>query len=163
VRDAVAGRGRRLSWRRAPALGLVLLLVPGVGCKRTDASLQPDAVLRDSLGLGEDDRVHRIRLSSPGNRETVEPASVEVRPGDWVEFSTADRRVHAVSFVLDSLPAAAAEFLRSSSQESSPPLVEPEARFLVSFEGAPVGRYLFVVAGNGAEARGSIVVAEPSR
>jgi plastocyanin len=120
-------------------------------------------VLRDSLGLGEEDRVHRIRLSSPDNRETVEPGSVEVRPGDWVEFRTADRRVHAVSFVLDSLPPAAVEFLRSSSQESSPPLVEPEARFLVSFEGAPVGRYPFVVAGNGAEARGSIVVAEPSR
>ena len=135
----------------------------GVGCKRPDPSLQPDAVLRDSLGFGEEDRVHRIRLSSPDNRETVEPGSVEVRPGDWVEFRTADRRVHAISFVLDSLSPAAVEFLRSSSQESSPPLVEPEARFLVSFEGAPVGRYPFVVAGNGAEARGSIVVAEPSR
>jgi plastocyanin len=120
-------------------------------------------VLRDSLGLGDDDRVHRIRLSGPGNRETVEPGSLDVRPGDWVEFRTADRRVHAVRFVLDSLPTAAADFLRASSQESSPPLVEAEARFLVSFQGAPVGRYPFVVAGNGTEARGAIVVAEPSR
>jgi plastocyanin len=161
VRDA--GRGSRLSWSARSVFGLALLLVLAGGCRRDDPSLRPDDVLRDSLGLGDDDRVHRIRLSSPDNRETVEPGSIEVRPGDWVEFRTADRRVHAVSFVLDSLAPAAAEFLRASAQESSPPLVEPEARFLVSFADAPVGRYPFVVAGNGAEARGSIVVAEPSR
>ena len=118
-------------------------------------------MLRDSLGLGDEDRVHRVRLSSPGNRETIEPGSVQLRPGDYVEFVTSDRRVHAVSFVLDSVPPGAADFLRGSAQESSPPLVEPESRFLVSFQRAPPGRYPFVVAGNGAEARGAILVGEP--
>jgi plastocyanin len=158
-----AGREFRLTWPSRPALGLLLLVLLGSACKRTDASLQPDALLRDSLGLGDEDRVHRVRLSSPDNRESVEPDSVLVRPGDLVEFMTADRRVHAVSFQLDGLPAAAAEFLRGTAQESSPPLIEPEARFLVRFEGAPVGRYPYTVAGNGAEGRGLIVVAEPSR
>jgi plastocyanin len=160
-----AGGGRRLSWRSRRALGLLLplLVTLGSGCKRSDASLQPDAVLRDSLGLGGEDRVHRVRLSSPQNRETIEPAAVDVLPGDYVEFISADRRVHAVSFQLDSLSPAAADFLRGSAQESSPPLLEPEARFLVTFEGAPVGRYPFVVAGNGADARGAITVTESSR
>ena len=157
------GGGRRLIGRFGPALGLVLLVALGSACEKKDVSLQPDAVLRDSLGLGDEDRVHRVQLSGPDNRETVEPASVEVRPGDFVEFMTTDRRVHAVSFLLDSLPAGGADFLRRTSQESSPPLLEPEARFLVTFEGAPVGRYPFVISGNGAEARGAIVVAEPSR
>jgi plastocyanin len=158
-----SGGGRRLSWCSRPIVGLLLLVVLGSGCKRPDASLQPDALLRDSLGLAEQDRVHRVRLSSPENRETIEPNSVEVRPGDYVEFMTTDRRVHAISFLLDSLPAGAADFLRGTGQESSPPLLEPDARFLVTFEGAPLGRYPFLVAGNGAEARGAITVAEPSR
>ena len=160
VRNAGGGP---LTRRFGPALGLALVVALGSACKRKDASLQPDALLRDSLGLGDEDRVHRVRLSSPDNRETIEPASLEVRPGDFVEFMTTDRRVHAVAFVLDSVPPGGADFLRGSAQESSPPLLEPEARFLVAFDGAPLGRYPFVISGNGAEARGAIVVAEPSR
>jgi plastocyanin len=155
-------RGRRLIWRARPIFGLVLLAVLASGCKKPDRSLEPEALLRDSLGLGEDDRVHRIRLSSPENRELIEPAAVDARPGDFVQFLTDDRRVHAVRFVLDSLPPGGADFLKAGAQESSPPLVEPASRFLVTFEGAPVGRYPFVVVGNGTEARGVIVVAEPT-
>jgi plastocyanin len=83
-----------------------------------------------------------------------------VRPGDFVEFVTQDRRVHAVEFTLAGLPPAAASFLRTSGQESSPPLVEADARFVVSFAQAPPGTYPYVVIGNGEEGRGTIVVAE---
>jgi len=156
------GGGRRLSRPFRPIIGLILLAALGA-CERKDATLQPDTVLRDSLGLGDEDRVHVVRLSSPGNRELIEPPTLEVRPGDYVEFLTADRRVHAVTFLVDSLSPPAAAFLREHSQESSPPLIEPESRFLVTFEDAPPGRYPFVLSGNGTEARGAIVVAEPTR
>jgi plastocyanin len=145
--------------------GLVLsaLAVLGSGCSRADATLRPDALLRDSLGLGDDDRVHRVGLGSADNRETVQPPQVTVRPGDYVEFVTQDRRVHALAFVLESLAPAAAEFLIGPGQQSSPPLVESGTRYVVSFADAPPGTYPYVVRGNGAEGRGAVVVAEDDR
>lgn len=155
-----AGRRRRLSFR---AVAGVVVLLALSGCKKPDTSLQPEQMLRDSLGLGDGDRVHRVRLGSPGNVETVDPVSVRIEPGDYVEFVTTDRKVHAVSFVLDSVPPGAADFLRGSAQESSPPLVSADARFLVRFADAPAGRYPFVVAGNGADGRGDVVVGAPAK
>jgi plastocyanin len=141
---------------------VVFLLLAGLvsACNRSDARLRPEAILRDSLGLDDDDRVHQIRLGAVDNRESLDPPTVTVRVGDYVEFLTTDRRVHAVSFVLDSLPPGAADFLRRSGQEASPPLVETGTRFLITLADAPTGRYPFVVIGNGAEARGAVVVAE---
>lgn len=162
------GRGRRLTDPRAArcrqGVILVSLLVGLVSaCERADPKLRPAQVLKDSLNLRDSDRVHRVRLGSVDNRETADPATVELRGGDYVEFVSGDRGVHAISFTLDSLSSAAAEFLRGSSQEGSPPLVLPEARFLVTFAGAPPGRYPFVVVGSGTEARGVVVVREPKR
>lgn len=157
------GGGRRLSFRFRPLVGLLALVTLSSACKRSDPSLEPDAVLKDSLGLGDRDRVHRIRLASPGNVESPDPDSVQILPGDYVEFVTTDGKVHAVSFVLDSLPSGGADFLRGGAQESSPPLVSEQSRFLVTFTGAPAGRYPFVVAGNGVEGRGAIVVGRPAR
>ena len=147
---------------RAALLTCALALL-GSGCGRGDAELRPDAFLRDSLGLGDDDRVHRVRLGSADNRELVEPPQLTVRPGDYVEFVTQDRRVHAVTFLLEELPAGAADFLRGSGQQGSPPLVESEARFVVSFADAPLGTYPYGVIGNGEDGRGAIVVAEDER
>ncbi|MSR36886.1 MAG: hypothetical protein EXR95_09670 [Gemmatimonadetes bacterium] len=158
-----AGRGRRLIVPPRPILGLLLIVALGSGCKQPDRSLEPEALLRDSLGLGEDDRVHRVQLTSPANRERIEPSSVEVRPGDYVVFLTGDRRVHAVQFLLDSVPPGGADFLKGGAQEASPPLVEPGTRFLVTFAGAPLGRYPFLVVGNGTRGMGAITVAEPKR
>ena len=132
-------------------------------CERSDPELRPGQVLQDSLNLGDDDRVHRVQLSRVDQKESPEPASVEVREGDYVEFVSADRGVHAISFVLDSLSSAAAQFLRASGQEGSPPLVLPGARFVVLFAGAPLGRYPFLVVGNGTEAHGAVVVVDPKR
>ncbi len=160
VRDA--GRRRRLNGRGRILL-VLLVLAPLGACERLDPELMPGTMLRDSLGLGDEDRVHRIQLTSVDNRESPQPASVQIRPGDYVEFMTADHRVHAVSFVLDSVPPGGVEFLRGTAQEGSPPLVEAEARFLVTFVGAPPGRYPFLVVGNGSEGRGAVVVGEASR
>ena len=151
--------------RSIPRVGLLLsvLAVLGSGCRQPDTRLRPDQLLRDSLGLGDNDRVHRVRLGSESNRELVQPPQLTVEPGDYVEFVTQDRRVHAIEFTLAGLPPAAAEFLRASGQEGSPPLVEPESRFVVSFADAPLGAYPYVVIGNGPEGRGTVVVAEADR
>ena len=129
-----------------------------VGCRAEENPDPPDPLLRDSLGLTESDRVQRIRLGSRGGVEVVEPSEVELAPGAYAEFFTRDRRVRTVAFLLDSLSVEQAEFLRSSGQDRSPPLVELDSRFLTSFQNAPPGRYPFVVEGSGEPARGALVL-----
>jgi plastocyanin len=158
-----ARRRPRLNAALRPLAGLLVLVGLVSACRRSDPDLQPEAVLKDSLGLSDRDRVHRIQLSSPDNVETPAPDSVAILPGDYVEFLTTDGKVHAVSFVLDSLPSGGADFMKGAAQEASPPLVSAESRFLVTFTDAPAGRYPFVVAGNGTEGRGAIVVGRPPR
>jgi len=75
-----------------------------------------------------------------------------------VEFVTADWRMHQIRFVADSLDAAHRAFLEGTDQMDSPPLVDRDARFVVSFAEAPEGRYPFVAEGNEAPTLGVVVV-----
>lgn len=149
--------------RFVTALAMLACAAAAGACQGGDPELRPDDLLRDSLGLGDGDRVHTVRVSIDGGRERAEPATVEILAGDLVQFVTDDRRPHTVAFLLDSLPGTAADFLQASAQEGSPPLVEPESRFLVTFRDAPEGRYPFVIEGTGTAARGAVVVLPPER
>ena len=122
-----------------------------------DLTNRPDSVLQAELGLSDRDEVHRVTLVG-GEREVFSPEEVLIPEGAWVEFVSADWRVHDIRFVLDSLSEAGRRFLEESDQVASPPLVDQGARFLVSFVGAPDGRYPFVAEGNGAPGRGVVVV-----
>lgn len=73
-------------------------------------------------------------------------------------FTTVDGRVHTVSFPEDSLALDATLFLERTSQLRSPPLVDRGSRFVVTFQGAPEGRYPFRSRGPGGEAWGVLVV-----
>jgi plastocyanin len=107
--------------------------------------------------LSDKDEVHRIVLSG-GEREVFDPEQVEIVQGVWVEFVSADWRVHEIRFEVDSLSAAGRTFLEDTDQVASPPLVDRGARFVVSFAGAPDGRYPFIAEGNGAPGRGVVIV-----
>ena len=136
----------------------VLLTILVAGCEPPiPEELQPDSVLRERLGLTEEDEVHRVVLVST-DREEARPDSTTVPPGAWVEFVTGDWRIHEVRFELDSLAPEAAAFLRNSGQVASPPLLHLDARFVVSFEEAPVARYPYLVEGNLATGRGVVIV-----
>lgn len=129
-------------------------------CEPPDPALIPDEILQSELGLTPDDRVHTVRLTT-GVQERADPDSLTVRPGDYVQFVSADRMVHEVSFVLDSIPEVARTFLLRTGQDRSSPLLDLDARFVVSFEGAPEGPYPYVLAGNRGSGAGQIVVAVP--
>lgn len=137
-------------------------VVAASGCTRQpEPDLRPDSVLRAELGLTDADRVYRVVIRG-GPQEELTPAQVELTEGAWLEFVTADWRVHEVRFEADSLSGLALAFVTDSDQMASPPLVDRDARFVVSFAGAPEGRYPFVVEGNRAPARG-VVVVRPNR
>jgi hypothetical protein len=88
----------------------------------------------------------------------VHPREVVIEPGDLVEFFSADGWVRTVSFVLEGLAPEQAEFLLATGQDRSPPLLEAESRFVVSFAEAPLGPYPFVVQGGGRGGEGLIRV-----
>ena len=119
--------------------------------------LRPDERLQEELGVSARTETHRVSLSG-GRQESAQPAEVTVPPGALVEFVSTDSWVHEVLFELDSLAAEARAFLEDSDQVASPPMVNRDARFVVSWEGAPAGRYPFVLRGSGESARGAVVV-----
>lgn len=148
-------RGRRLSERRA---FWVLCAVALLGaCRGVPPERRPDEVLRTELGLGDHDEVFRVEITG-GEAESASPSELDIPSGAWVQFVTTDWRVHEVSFDPDSLSAESRAYMETSGQMASPPLVERDARFVVSFRDAPEGRYPFVIAGNGAPGRGVVVV-----
>lgn len=148
-----------MSRRRIPGvLLLVLLLAPLAACEA--AENPPDEELREALGVGSDREVRTVRMEIAEGTEMLDPEVVEIRPGYLVEFRSDDRRVRTVAFETDSLGSEAASFIVRTGQEGSPPLVETEARFVVDFTDAPVGRYPFVVEGSARPARGAIVVGD---
>ena len=122
-----------------------------------DLSLRPDSVLQAELGLTDGDRVHTVTLLG-GASEAVDPPTLEILGGDWVEFRSGDWRIHEVRFLLDSIPGEARTFLEGTDQVASPPLVQKDARFVGSFRDAPEGRYPFTVEGHGTAVHGVVVV-----
>ena len=155
----VRDRGRGLSGRRG-AFGVALLLALGACEPPPDPDLLPDERLRTELGLTERDRVHTVAVRT-GVAERSDPASLEVLVGDLVQFVSIDWMVHEVHFELDSVSAPARTFLEETMQVGSPPLLQRDARFVLTFAGAPPGRYPYRLEGNREEGRGVIVVVEP--
>jgi plastocyanin len=143
------------------AAGMVLVVSAGCRHDAPPPGNRPDTLLRTELGLTDRDEVHRVTLTG-GRAEALDPAETTLPPGAWVEFVTADGRIHEVIFEADSLGAEALAFMQRTDQMSSPPLVNQGQRFVVSFREAPEGRYPFRVEGNGGPARG-VVVVKPNR
>lgn len=137
--------------------GTVLVVA---ACGQPDPSLQADETLRTELGLTARDHVHRVTLSG-GEAERADPAAVSIEPGAHVEFVTVDWLIHEVVFERDSLGAGAWAFLERTDQTASPPLIERESRYVLTFEDAPPGRYPYRLEGNAAPGRGVIIVTEP--
>lgn len=117
-----------------------------------------DRELRDSLGLADSVRIHRFILGGRGAEEHLVPPRVEVSPGDVVQFVPVDGRIHTVYFEPEDSSGALADFLSRTGQMSSPPLLDRESRFVVTFRGAPTGSYPFRVEGPGGAVRGLVVV-----
>ncbi|MEZ4416962.1 MAG: hypothetical protein R3E10_14520 [Gemmatimonadota bacterium] len=133
----------RPAWVRA-ALALALALLPG--------ACQP------SGGGGAEEGDPVVLLGGRGAEEHVLPERLVISSGQRVRFTTVDRRVHTIRFLVDELSEGPRTFLMESGQAQSPPLLERGATFEVWFRDAPRGFYPFYAQGNGAPVRGVIVV-----
>lgn len=136
---------------------LIAVVLVSVGCEPRDPALIPDEVLQRELGLTEDDRVHTVELRT-GVGERSDPGEIVVRPGDLVQFVSRDWFVHEVHFAADSMNAETFAFLEATGQSASPPLIHEGGRFVLTFEEAPTGRYVYILEGNRSPGSGSIVV-----
>ncbi len=107
------------------------------------AETASDAALRDTLGIGPRVALHRVTLGGERDTERIDPVELVVQEGDVVAFETVDGRIHELAFDPDSLAPDVLNFLRETRQLESPLLMELGTRFLVDFEDAPDGRYVF--------------------
>jgi len=120
-----------------------------------------DPELRAELGIPDHVPIHRIDLSGRADFTRVIPRLTEASPGDVVQFVVLDHRVHLVRFREELLRTDQIEFLRATSQDRFPPLVERGSRLVLSFEGAPAGEYSFQIEGNGLPVDALIRVTAP--
>ncbi len=121
-----------------------------------------DPELRAELGIPDEVPIHRFDLSGAGDATRVVPPLHEIREGDVVQFVVVDHRVHLLRFDLAALPPGGREFLEGTRQDAFPPLVDRGSRIVLTFEGAPEGRYPFTVEGSGPPVRGEVVVVAPT-
>lgn len=149
---------------RTVGAGILLLLLPPLawtaGCHAEDVP-PSDPELRDELGIPDHVPIHRVNVGGRGAADRLVPDRVEAAPGDLVQFLVTDRRVHVIRFLVDELDPEQRSFLAETDQLESPPLVHRESRFIVSFQGAPPGRYPFESGGHGEPARGVVTVHGP--
>lgn len=100
--------------------------------------LEPGAIVVDvTVGSGDGD---------------FAPDSVTAIAGDVIRIRSENAGPHAVGFDVTASDTSATGFLRSTDQIRALPLLEPDAQWMVSLAGAPVGRYVLICLTHGARA-----------
>lgn len=91
--------------------------------------------------------VHRVRMTVTGTHQAFQPAVVNVKQGDIVEFVNVSGFPHNVAFEPGKIPAGASPVLmaamanRMGSTLMGPMMTQANQTYRVSFAGAPVGAY----------------------
>lgn len=96
--------------------------------------------------------VHEVSVERRGGRETLNPSSLAVQPGDVIRFTSRTLDSHAFAFRMARLTPEQQAFLGETGQEASAPIVESGHAWVVSLEGAPVGAYPLICLIHEAEA-----------
>lgn len=98
-------------------------------------------LMGDTIDLPQGVDLHDVKVLNSAQYKDFEPAQVRARPGDYLRFTTADSRTHAIAF--DVTTPEGRSFLESKGQLSSPPLVTRGTSWVVALAGAPLGTYSF--------------------
>ena len=137
-------------------VGAFVLLVVFAACERAPFKRAESLDIGgDTIQLAPGVEVHDVQVRSSTDGDFA-PASVDVRAGDVVRFTTTDSRTHLIEFDEATLPGNARSLFESKTQLRSPPLLVQGATWVGSLENAPAGRYTLVCSTH--NARGTITV-----
>ncbi len=125
---------------------LASLVVLGVAS--LNAQARPAAAPAASAARPVQGNIVRVRMMQTGTRYHFEPATVNVKQGDIVEFVNVSGFPHNIGFEATKVPAGAADILNRNMPNRISSLVGPmmtaaNQAYRVSFAGAPVGAYSF--------------------
>lgn len=124
--------------------GVVVFLLLLAACERAPLTEQKDRTLElagDTIELPAGVDLHDVAVRTGEQYRDFEPRQVQARPGDYFRFTTRDSRTHAIVF--EPGDPAVRNWLESTGQLRSPPLVTNGASWVISLEKAPLGSYPF--------------------
>jgi plastocyanin len=150
VRDLYRAPVRHLA--RAGALAVLVLAacdkVPGVGPQVLELA-------NDTIRLADGVELVEIEVRR-GEGGDFEPAAVSAHTGDVVRFLAEDNGGHALVFESTALTPDVREYLESTGQMRSPPLITTGSAWVVTLDGAPAGEYPFRCSTHSASGRLSV-------
>lgn len=110
---------------------------PIIGDKK-DRTLE---LATDTIDVPDGTDLHDIVVMTNAQNQDFQPAQLKAAPGDYVRFTTADNRTHAIVFEVTAPEIRT--FLETTGQLRSAPLVTKGASWVVALKGAPAGTYAF--------------------
>lgn len=123
----------------------VFLLVSLLACgdapligEKKDRTLELSS---DTIDLPAGVDLHDVTVQTNAQGKDFSQPQIAAIPGDYLRFSIADSRTHAIVFEVDAPELRT--FLEQSGQLRSPPLVTNGASWVIALRGAPVGTYRF--------------------
>jgi plastocyanin len=115
-----------------------------LACEKAPLVEQKDRTLElagDTIDLPAGVDLHDVGIRTAEQYRDFEPRQVQAKPGDYLRFTTQDRRTHAIVF--DVTQPQQRAFLESTRQLRSPPLVTIGASWVIALKDAPAGNYPF--------------------
>ncbi len=91
---------------------------------------------------------HDVNMVLNGSKYEYEPSDLTIKAGETITFHNKSGGPHNVSFWTDSIPKGAESVLKSAMPDQMAPLqgpllTEQDAKYTISFNGAPTGEYKF--------------------
>ena len=95
----------------------------------------------DTIDVPEGLELHDVKVVTNAQNRDFQPTQVQAAPGDYLRFTTGDSRTHAIVFEVTAPELR--NFLESTGQLRSPPLVNKGASWVIALDKAPPGTYVF--------------------
>ena len=124
----------------------------------------PAAALATRADAAPPPTTHEVRMFMEGANARFEPATLTIRAGDRVRFTTVTGGPHNVWFDPAKVPDAAERALSAGMPNQMAPLAgpfvtTPDESYTVSFAGVPAGRYeVLCMPHTGLNMKGTIIV-----
>jgi plastocyanin len=124
--------------------GVFVLALWLAACENAPLIEQKDRTLElagDTIELPAGVDLHDVTVRTGEQYRDFEPHQVQAKAGDYLRFTSQDRRTHAIVFEVTT--PALRTFLESTGQLRGPPLVSSGTSWVIALKNAPPGVYHF--------------------